>query len=327
MGFVVRAAKSEHALVADRRAAMALEVWSGLNRGRKEIPSKYFYDERGSQLFDEITTLPEYYLTRAEASILRRVANDIVASFSPNVLVELGPGSGEKTIMLLEQLTQNSTTPVYAPLDISESYLEQLRAQFSAGYPGLQVRPALCDISRELKLPGMLTGPLLVAFLGSTIGNFDRADALALMQRVHAVMRAEDRFLLGFDLKKDEAVLNTAYNDRAGVTAEFNLNVLRVLNRELDCDFDLDAFEHCAFYNTLEGRIEMHLVSRREQDVRVDSLGFVHVGKGESIRTEISCKYERAEIEELLGQAGFEAVRFDTDAAGAFGLILAARAQ
>jgi len=306
---------------------MAHEVWSGLNRGHKEIASKYFYDERGSQLFDEITTLPEYYLTRAEAGILRRVAPDIVASFSPNVLVELGPGSGEKTIMLLEQLTRNSSAPVYVPLDISESYLEQLRAQFTKGYPGLEVRPALCDISRELKLPGMLQGPLLVAFLGSTIGNFDKADALALMQRVSAVMREEDRFLLGFDLKKDEAVLNAAYNDRAGVTAEFNLNVLRVLNRELDCDFDVQSFKHCAFYNSLEGRIEMHLVSQREQDVRIDSLGFVHVANGESIRTEISCKYERAEIEALLRQAGFEAVRFDTDAAGTFGLMLAARAQ
>ncbi len=306
---------------------MAQEVWLGLTRPQKEIPSKYFYDARGSQLFDEITTLPEYYLTRAEASILRRVADDFIASFAPNALVELGPGSGEKTRMLLDALVQHSNAPVYVPLDISESYLEQLRVQFSADYAGLQVRPSRCDISRELRLPGMLAGPLLVAFLGSTIGNFERAEALALLQRAGAVMREEDRFLLGFDLKKDEAVLNAAYNDSAGVTAEFNLNVLRVLNRELHCNFDVSAFTHCAYYNSLAGRIEMHLVSQREQVVRIYKQGFVRIEEGETIRTEISCKYDRAEMESMLSEAGFEVVRFDTDSGNAFGLIMAARAQ
>jgi L-histidine N-alpha-methyltransferase len=306
---------------------MAKEVWAGLNRAQKELPSKYFYDERGSQLFDQITTLPEYYLTRAEAGILRANGDEIVGAFAPKVLVELGPGSGEKTRMLLDSLVRHHAAPVYVPLDISESYLEQLRAEFRARYSGLEVRPALCDISRELRLPGMLGGPLLVAFLGSTIGNFDREEALVLLQRVAAVLRAEDRFLLGFDLKKDEAVLNAAYNDTRGVTAEFNLNVLRVLNHEIGCDFDLGAFQHCAFYNAIAGRIEMHLVAQRPQDVRIDSLGFVQIARGESIRTEISCKYERAEIEDLLRQAGFAPVRFDTDTAGAFGLIVAARVE
>jgi L-histidine N-alpha-methyltransferase len=300
---------------------MAREVWQGLARAQKEIPSKYFYDTRGSALFDEITRLPEYYLTRAEASILRSRAAELVAG--ANVLVELGPGSGEKTRLLLDPLTAKSSAPVYVPLDISESYLEQLRAQFSAAYPGLSVRPALCDISRELKLPGMLNGPLLVVFLGSTIGNFEPRDATALLQRVAAVMRAEDRLLVGFDLKKDEATVNAAYNDTAGVTAQFNLNVLRVLNRELNCDFDLAAFRHCAFYNTVAGRIEMHLISEREQDVRVGSLGFVHFAEGESVRTEISCKYDRTDIEMILQSAGLEIVRVDADGAGHFALVSA----
>jgi L-histidine Nalpha-methyltransferase len=309
-----------------QHSVMAREVWEGLARAQKEIPSKYFYDTRGSALFDAITRLPEYYLTRAEGSILRAHAAELVAGNAANVLVELGPGSGEKTRLLLDPLTAVSGAPVYVPLDISESYLEQLRAQFSAAYPGLTVRPALCDISRELKLPGMLKGPLLVAFLGSTIGNFEPHDATALLQRVAAVMRVEDRLLVGFDLKKDEARLNAAYNDTAGVTAEFNLNVLRVLNHELTCDFDLTAFRHCAFYNTVAGRIEMHLISERKQRVRIGSLGFVHFAEGESVRTEISCKYDRTDIEMILQGAGLEVIRFDSDDAGLFALVTAASA-
>jgi L-histidine Nalpha-methyltransferase len=305
---------------------MAREVWQGLNRPQKEIPSKYFYDARGSQLFDAITQLPEYYLTRAEAGILRQRAPELVRACAPNVLVELGPGSGEKTRLLLDPLTARSKTPVYVPLDISESYLNQLREQFTAEYPGLLVRTSLSDISTEIRLPAMLGGPLLVAFLGSTIGNFDTPDAIALLQRAAAAMQGPDRLLVGFDLKKDEARLNLAYNDSAGVTAEFNLNVLRVLNRELDCDFDLGSFQHCAFYNTEAGRIEMHLVSDRAQDVRIDSFGFVQVAEGESIRTEISCKYDRADIENMLNTAGLALTRFDTDREDAFALVTAARA-
>jgi L-histidine Nalpha-methyltransferase len=305
---------------------MAQEVWQGLSRVPKEIPSKYFYDTRGSSLFDEITRLPEYYLTRAEGSILRAHAQELVSANGANALVELGPGSGEKTRLLLNTLTAQSDAPVYVPLDISEAYLEQLREQFSAAYPGLLVRPALCDISRELKLPGMLKGPLLVAFLGSTIGNFEPHEATALLQRIAAVLRPEDRVLVGFDLKKDEAVINAAYNDTAGVTAEFNLNVLRVLNRELGCNFDVAAFRHCAYYNSVAGRIEMHLIAERDQDVRIDELGYVHIEEGESVRTEISCKYDRADIETILENAGLELVRFDTDSAGLFALVSAVKA-
>lgn len=323
MGFAVRATTNRIGAHESQRETMAREVWSGLNRVPKEIPSKYFYDERGSELFDQITRLPEYYLTRAEGEILRRITPELVQATVPCTLVELGPGSGEKTRILLDQIVARSPTPVYVPVDVSDTYLEQLSAELSADYPGLVVRPSLCDITREIRLPPGLASPLLVAFLGSTIGNFEAAAAGALLARIGAWLKPEDRLLIGFDLKKDAAVLHAAYNDAAGVTAEFNLNILRVLNQALDCDFDPGAYRHRADYNAALGRIEMHLVSTIEQRVRIDGLGTVQIANGESIRTEISCKYERAEIEAMLGVAGLALVSFDTDAADRFALITA----
>ncbi|HSL71261.1 MAG TPA: L-histidine N(alpha)-methyltransferase [Longimicrobiales bacterium] len=319
----MHATKTERACAARVRRAMAQEVWAGLSRAQKEIASKYFYDERGSALFDRITTLPEYYLTRAEHQLLRTHAHDLVAMARPAVLIELGPGSGEKTRILMDALVAQCTAPVYVPVDISESYLAQIAEQFTALYPTLRVRPAQCDISRQLRIGTALPEPMLAAFLGSTIGNFDPPAALALLRQVASVLHTGDHFLIGFDLKKDPAILNAAYNDAAGVTAEFNLNVLRVLNRELDCGFALDAFRHHAFYNEREGRIEMHLIAERAQDVRIDGIGFIRIAESESIRTEISCKYDRAEIESLLRQAGFELVRYDTGQAQEFALVMA----
>jgi L-histidine N-alpha-methyltransferase len=323
----VRAATERTAALRAEREIMAGEVWSGLNRAQKEIPSKYFYDERGSELFDEITRLPEYYLTRAECRILQRIAPELIRSTSPRTLVELGPGSGDKTRILLDQIVARSDAPVYVPVDVSETYLEQLSAEFRAAYPALVVRPSLSDITREIRLPPRLASPLIVAFLGSTIGNFEAVEAGALLARIGALLTPEDRFLIGFDLKKDPGVLHAAYNDAAGVTAEFNLNLLRVLNQALDCDFDPGAFRHRAEYLESLGRIEMHLVSTQAQAVRIDALGIVQIAEGETIRTEISCKYDRDQIETMLGAAGLELDRFDTDSAGRFALVTARRAD
>lgn len=302
---------------------MAREVWAALNRVPREIPSKYFYDERGSELFDQITRLPEYYLTRAECEILKRITPALIQSAAPCTLVELGPGSGDKTRILLDHIAARASAPVYVPVDVSETYLEQLSAELSANYPGLTVRPSLSDMTREIRLPQRLPGPLIIAFLGSTIGNFEAAAAAALLARIGALLNAEDRLLIGFDLKKDPAVLHAAYNDAAGVTAEFNLNILRVLNRALDCDFDPHAYRHRAEYNQELGRIEMYLLSTRDQVVRVGSLGSVQIGKGESIRTEISCKYDRVQIEGMLEQGGLSMAAFDTDGAERFALVTA----
>jgi L-histidine Nalpha-methyltransferase len=304
---------------------MLREVWDGLNREQKEISSKYFYDERGSELFDRITALPEYYLTRAEQQILERIAPELIAEIRPNTLVELGPGNGDKARILLDQLLPRAATPVYAPVDVSESYLEQLSAEFTAAYPRLTVRVCLSDITTVLQLPEHLPPPLLVAFLGSTIGNFEEEAARRLLARTASVLQPGDHFMIGFDLKKDSARLHAAYNDAAGVTAEFNLNILRVLNAELDADFDVSAFEHSAFYDEALGRVEMHLVSLRPQSVRIGAIGSVSLRKGETIRTEISCKYGRMDIEGLLGNAGLEIVRFDTDQEQLFSLVTTRR--
>jgi L-histidine N-alpha-methyltransferase len=294
-----------------------------LNRPQKEIPSKYFYDERGSELFDQITRLPEYYLTRAECSILERIAPELIEEIQPCTLVELGPGSGDKTRILLDQIVAHAWTPVYVPVDVSETYLEQLASEFQRAYPGLTVRPSLSDMTSRIELPPRLESPLLAAFLGSTIGNFEAVEATALLGRVGALLKAQDRFLIGFDLKKEPKALHQAYNDAAGVTAEFNLNILNVLNRLLDCDFELASFQHRAVYNETLGRIEMYLVSTRPQTARIDGCGRIEIAAGEAIRTEISCKYDRTEIAEMLGGAGLELARFDTDAERRFALVTA----
>jgi L-histidine N-alpha-methyltransferase len=304
---------------------MLQDVWSGLNREQKEISSKYFYDERGSELFDRITELPEYYPTRAERQILERIAPEVIEETRPNTLVELGPGNGDKARILLDQLVPRAAMPVYAPVDVSESYLEQLSAELSAAYPRLTVRVCLSDITTALQLPGRLPAPLLIAFLGSTIGNFEEAAASALLAHTASVLQVGDHFLIGFDLKKDPQRLHAAYNDAAGVTAEFNLNILRALNAELETNFEVSAFEHRAFYNESLGRVEMHLLSLRPQSVRIDDLGTVTIREGETIRTEISCKYNRADIDALLGNAGLEAVRFDTDQEQLFAVVTTRR--
>jgi L-histidine N-alpha-methyltransferase len=287
----------------ERRSSMVTEVREGLSRRQKELPPKYFYDERGSELFEKITRLPEYYLTRSERALLEARAQTLIDSLRPRTLVELGAGSAAKTRILLDAMRDAGSGEEYVPVDVSEDFLADSARRLRAEYPSLRVTPAIADIGKSLGVPDRLPRPVLFAFLGSTIGNFDAPSARALLGRVRQVMRPFDRFLLGFDLRKPRRVVEAAYNDSRGVTATFNRNMLRVLNRELGADFDVTSFAHRAFYSRERHRIEMHLVSTREQIVHIPQVGEVHLKRGESIRTEISCKYDRPSVRRLLRAA------------------------
>jgi L-histidine Nalpha-methyltransferase len=308
---------------ADLHAELLRDVARGLSRPQKELPPKYFYDRRGSELFDEITRLPEYYLTRTERSLLDCWSGALMAALRPAALVELGAGSADKTRLLLDAMVYAESGELYVPIDVSAEFLDDAAAKLREEYPTLGIEPLVGDIAEPLDLGGDLPAPAIIAFLGSTIGNFDPAGAGQLLRNVAAAMRSGDRFLLGADLRKDPAVIERAYNDRQGVTAEFNVNVLRVLNRELGADFDLSRFEHRAFYDRVLHRIEMHLVSTDDQTVRIPGVGDVRFAGGESIRTEISCKYDRASLTEMLGAAGMGIERWITDAASTYAIVVA----
>lgn len=305
------------------RLEMLRDVACGLSRPQKELPPKYFYDRRGSELFDEITRLPEYYLTRAERALLACWSGPLMDALRPAALVELGAGSADKTRTLLDAMVDAGRAEVYVPIDVSADFLEESATRLRAEYPTLGVEPLVADIADPLDFGVDLPAPALVAFLGSTIGNFDALGARRLLRNVARAMRPGDRFLLGADLRKDPTVIERAYNDNRGVTAEFNLNVLRVLNRELGADFDLARFEHRAFYDRVAHRIEMHLVSTDDQIVRIPEIGTVRFAGGESIRTEISCKYDRESLSELLAAAGMRIERWMSDASETYALLLA----
>ena len=297
----------------ERASAMVAEVREGLSRRQKELPPKYFYDERGSELFEKITRLPEYYLTRAERELLEENARSLVDALRPRTLVELGAGSAAKTRILLNAMRDAGCGEVYVPMDVSEDFLAETARQLRAEYPSLRVIPAVADISTSLGLPERLPRPVLFAFLGSTIGNFDAPAARALLARVRQVMRPFDRLLLGADMRKKRKIVEAAYNDTRGVTAAFNRNMLRVLNRELGADFDVPSFSHRAFYSPERHRIEMHLVSSREQVVHIPLVGEVHLQRGETIRTEISCKYDRPSVRRLLRASRLRLERWIAD--------------
>jgi L-histidine N-alpha-methyltransferase len=294
-------------------ASMLAEVRAGLSREQKELPPKFFYDTRGSELFEEITRLPEYYLTRSERALLEQWIPGWVAALRPRSLVELGAGSAEKTRIILDAMRIAGTLERYVPVDVSASFLEQVAAQLRTDYPELQVVAAIADITVDLSLPTRVPHPVVFAFLGSTIGNFDQMDAIRLLRRIRTGMNAPDRFLMGVDLRKDSARIEAAYNDTRGITAEFNRNMLRVLNRELGADFDPAAFDHRAFYNRGRHCIEMHLVSAVAQEVTVPGIGTVHFDAGESIRTEISCKYDRDSVAAMFLAAGLRMETWQTD--------------
>ena len=306
-------------------AELLRDVAHGLSRPQKELPPKYFYDRRGSELFDEITRLPEYYLTRTERALLDCWSGPLMAALRPAALVELGAGSADKTRLLLDAMVYAGSGEVYVPIDVSAEFLEESASRLREEYPTLGIEPLVGDIVDPLDLGDDLPSPAIVAFLGSTIGNFDPAGAVRLLRNVARAMRPGDRLLLGADLRKDPKVIERAYNDAQGVTAEFNLNVLRVVNRELGADFDLSAFEHRAFYDRTLHRIEMHLVSTDDQVVRIPAVGDVAFAGGESIRTEISCKYDQEAVAEMLDAAGLRIDRWITDASSTYALVVASR--
>ena len=293
----------------DAHATMAREVRAGLSRVPRSTPPKYFYDERGCRLFDAICDLPEYYLTRAEASLLAQHARDIVANAGATALVEIGSGMARKTGLLVDALCAHSELPTYVPFDIAPAPIEASAHALRSRHPQLRVRGLVGDFTYHL--PSLSSaapaseGPRLFALLGSTIGNLEARDAATLVQSIARQSTEADRFLLGVDIVKDPHLLHAAYNDSQGVTAAFNKNILRVLSRELDGDFEETAFDHLAFYDGERQRIEMHLVSASRQTVNLRKIGLrMDLAAGERIMTEISRKFTRAAVERTLADGG-----------------------
>ena len=290
------------------RADDLAEVLQGLRRQPKVLSPKFFYDDRGSRLFDDITELPEYYLTRTELAIMQEYISEIVSLIGPQAsLIEFGSGSSMKTRILLQNLDRLAA---YVPVDISRDHLVTAAEALAAEFPHIEVLPVAADFTQPFDLPQPKVMPLrnIVYFPGSTIGNFSPEAAQALLSVMHAEAKEGGALLIGVDLKKDRAILEHAYNDSAGVTAKFNLNMLRRLNNEFAGNFDPDRFEHRAIYKESPRRIEMHLVSTCSQNVSVAGETF-HFDEGESIRTECSHKYTLCEFEEMAARAGFSVHR------------------
>lgn len=304
------------------REQMVHDVRDGLTRTPKQLSPKYFYDERGSELFEQITQLPEYYLTRAERLLLERRISEIIAAVRPCSLVELGAGSATKTRLILDEMRSSGCAECYVPIDVSKDFLEATGLQLRADYPDIQITPVVSDITEPFTLPG-LASPTLVVFLGSTIGNFPREPAVRLLSHVARAMSSSDRFLLGADLRKDPEVINRAYNDSKGVTAAFNLNILQRLNRELGADFPVGDYEHKAFYSSDQHRVEMHLVARNAHQVVIPEIGEIRLHQGETIRTELSYKYDRPTLEDILQAAGLVMEKWIAADDGSFALALA----
>jgi L-histidine Nalpha-methyltransferase len=314
-------------LDADTAATMARDVRDGLLSEPKELAPKYFYDERGSQLFERITELDEYYPTRAERSILAaRAAEIIAAAGEPRSLVELGSGSAAKTRHLLDAMRNCGCLHTYVPVDISEEITHETAEMLVDEYPGLRVRGLVCDFEHHLERIPDGEGGRLIAFLGGTIGNLYPGPRRDFLARLAGLMQPGDRLLLGTDLVKDTERLEAAYDDADGVTAEFNKNVLQVLNRELGADFDPEAFEHVARYDEDEARMDIRLRSLAAQTVRLDGLDLsVEFADGEEMRTEISAKFTYEKLDRVYGEAGLAISGWFTDADCDYALSLARR--
>ena len=309
----------------DGGATMAREVRLGLTAEPKELPPKYFYDERGSKLFERITELPEYYPTRAERGILEERSAEIIAGAGePSTLVELGSGSATKTRHLLSAMRDAGCLRTYMPVDISERITQEAAEALVEEYPGLAVCGIVCDFEHDLERIHCEGGGLLIAFLGGTIGNLYPEPRRDFLTRIAALLGPEDRLLLGTDLVKEPARLEAAYDDSAGVTAEFNRNVLAVLNRELAANFDLAGFEHVAHYDAEQARIDIRLRSLAAQTVRLEALDLtVRFAAGEEMRTEISAKFTRESLEAIYAEAGLGLAGWFTDGAEDYALSLA----
>ena len=304
-------------------SALRADVRHGLAESPKTLPPKWFYDEAGSDLFDQITRLPEYYPTRAEAQILTAHAGEIAAASGADTLVELGSGTSEKTRRLLDALRDRGSLARFIPFDVDASVLRMAGAAIGEEYPDVEIEAVCGDFEEHLgKIPRV--GRRLIAFLGSTIGNLTPGPRAAFLSSVADMMSPGDTLLLGTDLVKDTGRLVRAYDDSAGVTARFNRNVLAVVNRELNADFDLDAFDHVAKWNAEEERIEMWLRSTRAQRVHVGALDLdVEFGDGEEMMTEVSSKFRQERVDRELAAAGLQRTHWWTDEAGDFGVSLA----
>ena len=307
--------------------ALRADVRAGLTAVPKTLPPKYFYDARGSELFEEITRLPEYYLTRAETSILQRHSAEIAALSRCESLVELGSGTSAKTRLLLRALLDGGTLREFVPFDVDPAVLTDASDALAAEFPGLAIAPFVGDFEHDIgSIPAR--GRRTIAFIGSTIGNLEPGVRARFLAQVGAALRPGDTFLLGTDLVKDTGRLLRAYDDTAGVTAAFNRNILVVVNRELDADFDVDEFRHVALWDAENEWIEMRLRAERAQQVTINDLDLaVSFAAGEELRTEISAKFRRERIEAELATAGMRMVRFWTDRRGDFGLTLAEPAR
>jgi dimethylhistidine N-methyltransferase len=306
-------------------SAIAGEVEQGLSAIPKRLPPKLFYDATGSHLFDQITETPEYYPTRIERGILREFAAEITSQAGGNLtLVEMGAGSASKTRALIEALLRRQLRLAFYPVDVSATALDAAVASLNGDYPNLQVIPILADYSHRMPQLKELPGRKLALFIGSTIGNFEPEEAAAFLQQLRLSLSPGDGLLLGFDMRKDSAILHDAYNDRQGVTARFNLNVLARINRELGGNFDLASFRHVAFWNRRRSRIEMHLESLLKQDVWIQDLNRAfHFARGERIHTENSYKFTGATIATLLCRSGLKLEKTWTDSQGWFSEVLA----
>jgi L-histidine Nalpha-methyltransferase len=314
-------------LSTDQAAAMEADVREGLTRKQKELSPKYFYDERGSQLFEAITELEEYYPTRRERQILvERSAEIVAAAGNPATLIELGSGSASKTRHLLDAMRDAGTLQTYVPVDISEEITRETAAALVEEYPGLDVHGLVCDFEADLERTPTTTehGPRLIAFLGGTIGNLYPDERSHFLSRIAALLDPTDHLLLGTDLVKDVGRLELAYDDPAGVTAEFNKNVLCVLNRELGGDFDPATFEHVAHFDDEHEWIDIGLRSLVDQDVHLAALDLTaHFDQGELLRTEISTKFTRPRLEESYAGTGLKMASWFTDPAEDYALSLA----
>jgi L-histidine Nalpha-methyltransferase len=307
------------AMLADVRDGLIDRTWGW----QRTLPSKYFYDHRGSRLFDEITRLPEYYLTRTERALLTALMPGWMSELRPGSLVELGAGSADKTRTILSSMRAARSDVVYVPVDVSAAFLDETAGDLRREYPGLRVVPVVADFMEGFRVPRALPRPTLFALLGSTIGNLEDGAAVSLLDRMRQSMAPVDRLLLGADLVKGKATIEAAYNDAEGVTAAFNRNMFYVLNHELGANFDPEAFSHLAFFDSHRGRIEMHLVATADQRVTLPGLGDALIRRGESIRTEISNKYTRERLTGIFAAAGLDVTAWKTDPSGGYALLLA----
>lgn len=312
---------------AGSESGVAADVRAGLTKPFKEISPRYFYDDHGSQLFERITELPEYYPTRCERQILVDRSPEIAAAANASTLIELGSGSAAKSRVLLDAMRDAGTLHAYCPVDISEEITRDTAERIASEYPGIEVKGLVCDFEHDLeRVP--VGGPRLIALLGGTIGNLPPQQRSGFLRRIANLLDPDDRFLLGIDLIKDPATLVAAYDDSQGVTAEFNRNSLKVLNDRFDGNFDPEAFEHVALWDSENLWIEMRLRSLLEQQVRLDSLDLdLHFAQGEEMRTEISTKFARDGLEAIFAEAELELTDWFTSDGDEYAIALARSAR